>query len=98
MATTIEATVRSGEDARDGRFFVAGRLLALARVVHERGRSGGSAEWDPVETRDWLLLTTLAEIVAAEGVNYGRGWLEGLHHTAGVRVHETWTAAREILA
>jgi hypothetical protein len=86
MKTTIAQIRRPVEVEEENRFDLAGRLLARAEILLQEG-----------EAHDHGLLTRLAQVVAAEGPEYARGWLEGAHYTAGVRIHDAWMIGTDIL-
>ena len=77
----------------DPRFEIAGRLLALSEEISAKAKVDGPEE----AGRDPLLLHALAQAVALHGIEYGRGWIQGLWHGQGVRIHSTWIASRDIL-
>lgn len=86
MKTTIAQIRRAVQVDEENRFDLAGRILARAEILLQEG-----------EAHDHGLLTRLAQIVAAQGPEYARGWLEGAHYTAGVRIHDAWMIGSEIL-
>lgn len=81
------------EGASDNRFEVAGRILALAEIIREVERVEGADQ----DGRSQTILRSLAEVTALHGVDFGRGWIQGLWHGQGVRIHQTWVDARALL-
>lgn len=86
MKTTTQQINRPVRVDEENRFDLAGRLLARAEILLQEG-----------EAHDHGLLTRLAQVVAAQGTEYARGWLEGAHYTAGFRIHDAWMIGSEIL-
>lgn len=84
--TTVQDIQRAVRVDEENRFALAGRILAHAEILREDG-----------ETGDASLLARLAEVVALHGAEYGRGWIQGAHHTAGVRIHGPWMIGAEVL-
>ena len=93
MKTTEEQIGRPVRVDEPNRFDVAGRLLALAEILRDSER----AEGPEAGGRSSTVLRALAEAVSLYGIEYGQGWIQGFWHGQGVRVHETWVAARSLL-
>jgi hypothetical protein len=83
---TLQQIRRPVRVDEENRFDLAGRLLAHAAILEAEG-----------ETHDAGILSRVAAVVAAEGPEYARGWVEGGHYFAGVRIHDTWMIASEVL-
>jgi hypothetical protein len=86
MKTTTQQIRRAVEIDEENRFDLSGRLLAHAAILEAEG-----------ESHDAGILSRIAQVVAAEGPEYARGWVEGAHYFAGVRIHDVWMIATEVL-